>query len=373
MNYLLALIMLLVFQPATFIQPTAQPAAPDKPAAAVPQAAAPLVIDQAPIKAAMEKYIKAVGLPGASLSLRHEGAEILHLHVGNYSDATTVMIASASKWLTGATIMALVDQGLIDLDAPASTYLPDFKGDKAAITVRQMMSHTSGLPGDDRGVQDVRITIEKAAERAAKLEMAAKPGAEFRYGGVSMQVAGRVAEVVAKKPFRDVFRETIADPLQLTSTTYGRFAVGQNPNLAGGARSSLNDYAKFVQMIADGGVYQGRRVLSEEAVRVMCADQTGGAALKSGALNIRTQGARYGIGNWVNSKDAEGNGIVNSSPGAFGFMPWIDRERGVVGVFMIEDRERDRQRAERRGEAPDLQAIVNAEIDKALKARDAKK
>jgi CubicO group peptidase (beta-lactamase class C family) len=102
--------------------------------------------------------------------------------------------------------------------------------------------------------------------------------------------------------------------------------------------SSAPEYARFLQMILDGGSYRGARILPSAAVEEMLSDQTGGARLVFSpmAANPSLRDARYGIGVWREVSDsASGRAIEVSSPGAFGFIPWIDRDRGLVGVLTM--------------------------------------
>ena len=87
--------------------------------------------------------------------------------------ALLIAIASASKWVSAVAILTLVDDGLIDLDAPLSTYLPQFTGSKGTMTVRQMFSHTSGLPGGSSWavLTDGTITLAEAADEKGAREL----------------------------------------------------------------------------------------------------------------------------------------------------------------------------------------------------------
>ena len=84
--------------------------------------------------------------------------------------------------------MALAYEGKLSLDDPVSKYLPEFSGDKAGITVRHLFSHTSGLPPEARCRNDKRTTLERCANEIAGLQLRAKPGTDFYYGGAAMHV-----------------------------------------------------------------------------------------------------------------------------------------------------------------------------------------
>jgi hypothetical protein len=85
----------------------------------------------------------------------------------------------------------------------------------------------------------------------------ADPGKEFRYGGVSMQVAGRIAEIVSGKSWEELFQERIAKPLEMRQSNFSGLGQTTNPRLGGSARSSMNDYHNFLTMIFNQGKFQG--------------------------------------------------------------------------------------------------------------------
>jgi CubicO group peptidase (beta-lactamase class C family) len=259
---------------------------------------------------------------------------------GNYRIDQVVPIASSSKWLAGALVMSLVDEGKLSLDAPVSKYLPEFTGDKAAITVRQLFAHTSGLPAEIGCRNNRQTTLEACAKQIAKANLTAQPGTEFFYGGVSMHAGGRVVEVVTGKSWNDAFVDRIAKPLGMTNTDFLAYGPTSNPRPAGDARSTLDDYAKFLQMILNGGAINGRRILSANAVEEMHRDQTRGSTIRysifwnKGHLDPALPSAGYGVGMWGEKTDAQSARILlASSPGALGSYPWIDFENKVAGVI----------------------------------------
>lgn len=300
---------------------------------------APSSYDFSRLMASIRQAVEEAPLEGACLLVVRDGQTMTEQCFGRYTPDTVVPIASASKWLSAATIMTLVDEGKLSLDDPVSKYLPKFTGKKGQITIRQLLSHTSGLPGQAPALRDFRITLAEAVDRIAEVELVAQSGTEFRYGGVSMQVAGRIAEIVGGKPWAELFQERIAGPCGMTSTRYGRLGLSRNPQIAGGASSTLHDYRNFLTMILNRGEFQGRRVLSEESIRQMEHDQTRGAESKAATLVRLQAGTKYGLGEWLDRQDDQGQGIEISSPGAFGFRPWIDRERNLLGVFVVEIRD----------------------------------
>ena len=223
--------------------------------------------------------------PGAGLLVAKDNQVIYEHCFGDFTPDTVVLIASSGKWLAAATIMSLVDDGMLSLDDTASKWLPEFKNDpKGIATIRQMLSHTSGYrpyQPDDKP-PDKYQTLAESVEHIVPLPPVYKPGERFDYGGLAMQVAGRMAEAAAGKDWETLFQERIARPLGMTNTHFIPVdqGGGHSPMLGGGARSTLRDYANFLAMIAGNGLFKGKRVLSEKAVAEMQADQVRGATVK---------------------------------------------------------------------------------------------
>lgn len=290
--------------------------------------------DFSEVTALMENAVATVPLAGASMLIIKDNRIVYERYFGNYTADTTVLIASASKWLSGAALMTLVDEGKLSLNDPASKYLPYLTGTKATITLRQMFSHSSGFPGiadDAPCIGNPLVSMDACTRQIANLDLIGPPGGQFAYGENSMQIAGRVCEVASGKSWGALFQEKIAGPLEMPNTNFG---PNPNPIIAGGGRSRLHEYANFLRMIMADGQFNGKRVLSAEAVREMGRTLTDGMPVASSPRN-RTE-VDYGIGHWIDILDADNNALMQSSPGAFGFTPWIDRKRNLIGIFMVQ-------------------------------------
>src|SRR5688572_4881996 len=260
---------------------------------------------------------------------------------GTHTPDKVIPVASASKWLSGALMMRLVDEGKLSLDDGVSKYIPEFADEKANITIRQLFSHTSGLPPEAGCRTDKRTTLERCAAEIAQVRPRAAPGEEFYYGGVSMHVAGRMAEVATGKSWNELFVEKIAAPLGMEQTDFLAYGPTSNPRPAGDARSSVDEYARFLRMVLQRGTVDGKQILSASSGTEMHKDQTGGARIvytiyeRHAALDPRLLQARYGIGMWREKVDDRGQLLEASSQGALGFSPWIDVERNLAGVLSI--------------------------------------
>lgn len=278
---------------------------------------------------------------GCALVVVKDDRVIYRKGFGSYGPDRVIPVASASKWLAGAVIMSLVDEGKLSLDDRISKYLPEFKDDKSNITIRQLFAHTSGLPPEARCRNDKRTTLERCAAEIARVKLRAAPGEEFFYGGVSMHVGGRIAEIVSGKPWNDLFVERIAAPLGMSQTDFFSYGPTGNPRPAGDARSSVDEYARFLQMLLQRGSFDGKRILSEASVTEMQKDQTGGARIaytiyeKHASLDRSLLLARYGVGMWREKTDEAGQLLELSSQGALGFSPWIDVRRNLGGALSV--------------------------------------
>lgn len=283
-------------------------------------------------------------LDGAAIIVGDRDGTIHQAFFGDYNESTIIPVASASKLLSGVAIMTLIDQGLIDPDAPVRDYLPDefsianAGALKGTMTVRQMFAHTSGLPGED-AFSDIlgnqTITLEEAVQQiACCIALRDAPGGSFAYGGLSMHTAGRVAEVVSGQDWESFFVSSVSVPLGLTSIDYQGLGPTTNPRVSGSAQSNLRDYARILRTLLRGGELDGVRILSEQSVADIFADQTVGLPVRFTPPG--SEGWGYGFGGWVSRTDADGNTTEFTSPGAFGYTPWIDLERDVFGIIMVQ-------------------------------------
>jgi serine-type D-Ala-D-Ala carboxypeptidase/endopeptidase len=287
--------------------------------------------DFSAVEASIQDQVDAGTFPGASLILYKDGDTIYQHDFGTFGPTTTIPIASASKWISGAVIMSLVDDGVISLDDTVSQYLPDWTGTEGTITIRQLFSHTSGLADSNDCLGDASMTLAQCVDLIRDVGLVAPPGSQFYYGGSSMQVAGRIAEVAIGKPWWQIFNERIRDRLGISSTFYWPIA---NPQIGGGVFSRVGDYAKFLQMSLEGGEFGGQQVLTPGAIQEMESDQTNGAPI---VYSPHPDDRRYGIGVWRDVVSASGQAIQVSSQGKFGVSPWLDRDRRYLGVFFVQD------------------------------------
>lgn len=267
-------------------------------------------------------------VPGATLGILFGGETALAatgvLNLATGVEATTdslFQIGSQTKVWTGTIIMQLVDEGLLDLDEPIVTYLPEFKvadpDVSRTVTMRHLLTHTSGIDGDhfeDTGRGD--DVLERYVASCAVLKQVHPIGEAFSYCNSGFSIMGRVIEVLLGTTWDEAVRVRLLKPLGLEHTVslpeealLFRAALGhtggpdgkqvpvpvwgitRSAGPAGLLSSTPSDVLTFIRMHLDGGLAQdGTRVLSEASVAAMLEPQVE-VPDTSGLL-----GARWGLG-----------------------------------------------------------------------------
>ena len=275
-------------------------------------------------------------------------------------------IASMTKPVTATAVMILKDEGKLAIDDPVSKYIPEFKDAaledgpaKRQITLRDCLTHTSGLVGSQRGER----TLDETARMLAKRPLGFQPGTDWRYSP-GLNVCGRVIEAASGRPFDEFLRERIFRPLKMIDTTFcptpdqrkrlatvyrpgpdkGSFALAEHwlmadrcqraPNPSGGIVSTAADMARFYQMVLNGGQLDGRRIVSKASVDEMTRLQTGDLE------TAFTPGNGWGLG-WCIVRRPQGVTAMLSQGtfghgGAFGTQGWVDPKREMIFVLMIQ-------------------------------------
>jgi len=270
-----------------------------------------------------------------------DGAPVYSRSLGALDPDTPALIASATKNMSGALILALVDDGYLSLDDTIGAYLPIFSQHaRGHLTIRQCFSHTSGLAESSYYIGDPTLTLATAVDSiAVNVPLTEEPGAFFRYGGTSMHIVGRIAEVATGKTWNTLFDERIAQRCGMTQTEYALHPG--NPRIAGGIRSTPTDIMAFCRLILNVGVIAADTVLGAAYIEEMWTDQTHGAPQLSSPYPHQPEHNNpyyaetiyYGLGSWLDVYNPQTEYQEQiSGAGAFCTIYWIDRVRGITGV-----------------------------------------
>ncbi len=305
-------------------------------------------------------------------------------------------IASQTKAITTAAVMTLFEEGRFLLDSPISKFIPELAGARVAvpaaekgakgyatvpvkrpITIRDLLTHTAGIsygegPAEEEylkaGVHGWNlsakdITIDEYIKKLTALPFDAQPGEQWVYG-YNTDILGLLIERVSGTSLDDYIRRTITGPLGMTDTHFflpeakiGRFtpvygagedgtlklveAAADNPYVNGprkcfgggaGLLASADNYARFLQMLLNGGELGGVRILGPKTVELMTADHVG---------NLYEGGSEgFGLGFTVTTRLGR-NGLPGT-PGTYGWGGayltgyWVDPVEKLVGVFMTQ-------------------------------------
>jgi CubicO group peptidase (beta-lactamase class C family) len=263
----------------------------------------------------------------AVLLVYKDGKIVFEKSVGEFTAKTQAPIAASTQWLTAALVMSYVDEGKLSLDEKVSKFLPIFsKYSKGYITIRDCLTHLTGIEGPSIGsIKDMSNSKkfssldELVNDIASSKEILSNPGLVFRFNNIGFTIAARILEVLNKRGFEQMMAERITRPLLMRSTNFSSYTV---INPAGGAQSSANDYMNFLSMLLNGGVFNGKRILSEAAIETMMKSSSTQGMIKETPVIL--EGKNYAVGQWILGTDVNGKTTTVACPGLFGTWPLID-------------------------------------------------
>jgi CubicO group peptidase (beta-lactamase class C family) len=298
------------------------------------------------VETILKQYQKTFG-KDLTIMVNKEGKNLYKHETEEFKLKTASSIGNSSTWLTSAVVMIYVDEGKIKLDDPVSKYLPFFeKYLKGYITIRQCLSHTTGIQSDASGLASVVqknkfATLDEAVNAyVSKRQIENNPGEVFKFSNVGPDIAARVIEVVSKKTFDRISAEKLFRPLGMRVTSFYTEKGMVNPS--SGAVSSAFDYMNFMMMILNKGMHNGKRILSEASIMEMQKQQF--ASLPVKYVPTLMAGFGHGLGVWLQEKDDAGNASVISSPGMFGTWAWIDLKRNYAAIILPKKVESDQKK-----------------------------
>jgi len=294
-----------------------------------------------------------------------DGTKVFERMYGDFAPDRRVAIASASKLVSGVTLFRLIDQGYLSLDSSAAQVL-GWTGVHGEITLRHLLSFTSGLEPENACTYRAGVTLADCVNEIGQSALLAAPGTRFDYGSTHLHVAARMAEVMVGAGWNDIYERQLRQPLQLAPQfayySAPRQASGAypiNPLIAGGMRASMNDYASFLRFVYDKGQWQGSRLLAPEIFDVQAMEPYPNVTIGNTPSALY---ARYGLTAWLECATPASGCATISSPGAFGFTPWLDRNAGYYAILGME---LDDLRADR-GLGPQIQQALKPLIAEAV-------
>ncbi len=341
-------------------EPPATETVATEPTATEPAATEPAAYDFSAVDPIVSEFVEERGLNGAGLVVVDENDGIIHeAYWGEFGPDRISLIASSTKMITASILMRLADDGLLDMDAPVSA-IAEWGSGNPDITPAQLVSNSSGLVGllpnpaygpyvcqflPTGTLQECAASIFTTPDDDGDV---VAPDSEFRYGGAQWQVAGGVAEIASGRPWSELVDDFVVGPCGVDSLAYNNhftqigtagfeYPVGfdgdpaalaptDNPNMEAGAYITAPDYARLLLMQLRGGMCDGGRVLSEEAVDRMHTDRIAGAYGGSAG-----ESTGYGMGWWVDRV----TGRLNDG-GAYGTVPWLEVDDGYGAYLVIE-------------------------------------
>ena len=273
--------------------------------------------------------------------------------VGGFANTDRVMIASASKWVTATVILRLVDQGVLDLDWKMSDYLKDrngnpWSGNMGDIKLRNLLSFTSGISGDDVNTtsstssEAYNITLAEAVYRIYDDQHAGAsvPGSYFYYGNTHMRIAARLAEVRTGLSWEQIFEQQLRNPLGWSASSY-YMNYAKNPNPAGGLKATGLEYMRFMMLQLREGLDGTTTLLPASLIAEQRTDQFLSTTSIAYSPYVALAGLQYhyGLGNWRECSTPDDPSACDaalrvSSTGTYGWAPWIDVQENYAGVIM---------------------------------------
>jgi CubicO group peptidase (beta-lactamase class C family) len=331
------------------------------------------------VTAAMQPYLDQYKLAGVVGIIADRDGKVHYKNLLGYADVeakkpisedNVFWIASMSKMFAGASVMLLVDEGKVSLDDPVAKFIPQLnkwmvveekdpshvllKPPVRPVTIRHVLSHTSGLAGTSElqqvtGSDSTPLKARALSSVTGPLQW--QPGDKYAYGNQGMNIAARIVEIVGGMPYEQFLQKRFFDPLGMAETTFwpseeqiARLAGAYGPNkqksgyargdigfltrpwsdrvhrfpeAGGGLFSTTHDIFRYGLMLANDGELDGKRYLSHEAMDELRKQQTG------------TTKANYSLGYHLR------NGMFGHD-GALGTDLSVNPETGMVAIFMVQ-------------------------------------
>ena len=295
----------------------------------------------ASLDALVQQQAKALG--GEVVSLLWTDTLVYKREIGGFDARTVVPVHGASKWLTAALVMKMVEEGKLSLDDKVGQYLPIFDTyGKSYITLRHCLSHYTGIQSDNKLFAKKKFSsLEDEVASFAKKEIQTNPGTEFRYSEIGYTIAGRILEIVSKKKFDMLAKQKLFNPLGMRKTTFGTLD-GSVIDPSNGAQSTAEEMLRFLHMLLDKGQFNGQPFLSEASIKEIRTIYTKPEQVVFTPKT--TEGLGYALGSWVveTGKDQEASAL--SGAAITGTWPLVDWCRGYAFLLMTKSENSEKKK-----------------------------
>lgn len=257
---------------------------------------------------------------GYGIVVMVDGRIVFEQYARNVSPARTNLLASGTKSFVGPLAIAAQADGLLMLDEPVSQTIPEWQGDpaRAAITIRQLLTLTSGIDGQ-------RNLEPPSYAESITAQVTAAPGTRFQYGAAPFQIFGELLRRKLEPRGETVggyLKRRILDPVGIATGFWRGMAQGQ-PQLPSGAYLSAREWAKFGEFIRRGGEWNGTQVLPRDQVEAMFTGTTANPA--------------YGLTWWLNVDVApelrDEIRVLRNNFGAMDRVPGLEGMVTAAGAF----------------------------------------
>ncbi len=290
---------------------------------------------QALLDAALE--IAPPGVDGITLVVHDANDErVIELFAGDLATDKRMPVASASKYVSALVLMRLIDAGILDPEDTPGDVL-GWQGPVAEATLDQLAAFVSGLPGEHLGSLNPVMTLDECVATLDMVEPVGAPGELFAYGSAHLATAASMAQALSGKPWATLFDEEVKAPLGIESEEVKYYTVpfedsgiGEiNPLAAGGLVISIDEYIPILAALFHRGVAGDETIVDPLLMERFFRNDYPDATPDEPGIGP------YSFGSWLFC----GPGIhmcdVVSSPGAFGFTPWVYDRPGEEPYYAI--------------------------------------
>ena len=269
-----------------------------------------------------------------------DGVELIDLEVGVLPRDEALAVASASKLVSALALMRLVEEGALSLSDRVDSRVPS-PGAYGAVTLDQLGAFVSGMPADDDCLSEARSTVAECAATLLATTPVASPGDRLDYGGAHLQVAGWMAEQSTGESWAQLFERTLREPLGLNAEqtryyTFPQRRIGDHPLIAGGLVISIDDYDRLLSVAHKRGQLEETTFISEALARRLEENRYPSAEIGDSPMEDDGYDYRYSFGSWLHCEGTYTECPIVSSPGAYGFTPWIDHASGYRAILAME-------------------------------------